>query len=77
MIETRIMVEGCSRLIKAFWVYGALVYEDSRKVWEYIKRKVIRSEGPLMCIGDFNDIICDEEKDGVNSYFLNEVHFQG
>ena len=32
VIEIGIMVGGCSRLIRAFWVYEALVYEDRRKV---------------------------------------------
>ncbi|XWS24719.1 hypothetical protein CRYUN_Cryun27aG0007600 [Craigia yunnanensis] len=35
-------------------VYGAPIFEDRKKVWEYIKSKVAKSEGPLMCIGNSN-----------------------
>ena len=39
LIDTGIMVLGCSTLIRVFWVYGALVYEDKRKVCEGVEER--------------------------------------
>ncbi|XWS37178.1 hypothetical protein CRYUN_Cryun19dG0020500 [Craigia yunnanensis] len=67
--------------------------KNKRKmVWEEIKLKVSNCKGFLMCIGDFNDVLYDMEKEGgkrkekrklkyfqkmVESCSLNDAHFQG
>ncbi|XVE71697.1 hypothetical protein DITRI_Ditri10aG0172400 [Diplodiscus trichospermus] len=47
-----------------FWVYGAQMFEERKKVREELRRKIGTCEEPVMCIGDFNDIIREEEKEG-------------
>ena len=68
------------------------IFKDKKVIWEHIKRKVRNCDGPLMCIGDFNDVMTDMEKEGgrrkemrkiqsfqelIESCSLKDVHFQG
>ena len=42
-------------------MYGAPIFEDKNEVWDSLKRKVMRSEGHVMCIRDFNDVVSEME----------------
>ena len=92
MVETGVMIFGYAGMIQIFWVYGAPIYEDRKEVWEMLKRKVVRCEGLIMCVGDFNDVISEMEKKGgrrkekkkiecfqemINSCGLNDAHYKG
>ena len=39
------------------------MFEKRKKVWDYLIRKVSKCERPLICIGDFNDITWEFEKE--------------
>ena len=56
IIEPVVRISGKSPLFRIFWVYGDLVFEERKKVWDCLKRNVNRCEGPVMCIRGFNDI---------------------
>ncbi|XVE62334.1 hypothetical protein DITRI_Ditri06bG0109700 [Diplodiscus trichospermus] len=47
-----------------FWIYGARIFEERKKVWKEIKRKIGRNKEQIMCLGNFNDILNDDEKEG-------------
>ena len=62
------------------------------QVWQKVKKKASRCDGPFICIGDFNDVASMMEKEGgrrkekwkvncfqemIRACFLNDVHFQG
>ena len=45
------MIPGYSGMIRVFWVYRAPIFEDRNEVWEVLKRKVVKCEGPI--VGSF------------------------
>ena len=44
-------------------IYGPLVFEDRKGVWEGLKKKDRRVFGAWCCMGDFNDIREYDEKE--------------
>lgn len=73
-------------------IYGDPVYAEREKVWEQLMRLSMSRNGPWMLLGDFNEILSNEEKKGrvlrnESSFFpfrnmmnvcgLLEVTFQG
>ena len=92
LINTVVMGDGDVGMIRIFWIYGAPIFKERKGVWDDIKRKVRGMRGPLVCIGDFNDVAYMMEKEGGRSKErnkiecfqemmrecdLNEVKFQG
>ena len=63
LIDTVIMVPWNSSILRVFQVYGVPIIEDRKVVWEHIKRKARSCDGPLLCVGDFNDVVCEMENE--------------
>ncbi|OMO94917.1 reverse transcriptase [Corchorus capsularis] len=64
LVDTVIIDNRSGGSFRILWVYGAPVFEDRKLVWERIKRKALIIDEAWCCIGDFNDILDDSEKDG-------------
>ncbi|XP_042950057.1 uncharacterized protein LOC122282168 [Carya illinoinensis] len=47
--------------------YGNPVVEKRRESWELLKLLKPVNNGPWLCMGDFNEILCNEEKEGAAS----------
>ena len=62
LIDMTVLIPWSDSLIRIFWVYEAPIFEDIRMVWEKLKRKARSCEGPLMCVGDFNDMVSEAKK---------------
>ena len=77
---------------KVFWVYRPMDYEEKKDVWELISERERYTGIPWLCLGDFNDILYNYEKEGGNiraarkikgfrmmieNYRLNDLGFKG
>lgn len=51
-------------------VYGFLEEHYKRNTWDLIKRVTRDMSSSLVCFGDFNDILCEIEKKGLNRSIL-------
>ena len=62
MIDIEAVIDG----IKVYmtFVYGDPVLERRDEVWERLTRFSTTRNGPWFMIGDFNEIICHNEKEG-------------
>ncbi|OMO55679.1 reverse transcriptase [Corchorus capsularis] len=63
-IDTVIEKDGVK--FRITWIYGAPIYKDRKIVWDRIKRKAMGIDTAWMCIGDYNDIMDEDEKEGGN-----------
>ncbi|XWS29657.1 hypothetical protein CRYUN_Cryun24cG0048500 [Craigia yunnanensis] len=66
VIDTIIMVPKVIVVLRVMWIYGVPRFEERKGVWEYIKRNVRGSKDPLICVGDFNDVLYENENEGFN-----------
>ena len=49
--------------LRIFWVYGPIKFEERQEVWSLISNKGKDIDIPWVCIGDFNDIFYNYEKE--------------
>ncbi|XWS65235.1 hypothetical protein CRYUN_Cryun05aG0074800 [Craigia yunnanensis] len=74
------------------WIYESTDFEERKEQWEYIKKSMAIFKISWLCIGDFNKVKENEEKEGgrlrnrrmidnfqefINGYGLLEVPFKG
>ncbi|OMO94054.1 reverse transcriptase [Corchorus capsularis] len=64
LVDTLIVDVNSGVSFRIFWIYGAPVFEDRKLIWEKVKLKAVNIEEVWCCIGDFNDILDDSEKEG-------------
>lgn len=46
-------------------VYGSPTFAERRNLWDSISRLKPRNDSPWCCIGDFNDLLSQDEKEGL------------
>ncbi|XP_042939562.1 uncharacterized protein LOC122274604 [Carya illinoinensis] len=63
-ISVLVTVEGAATPWHVTGFYGNPVVEKRRESWELLKLLKPVSNGPWLCMGDFNEILCNEEKEG-------------
>ena len=64
LIDMEIEEEGSGKQCRAFWVYGPTDFEERQEVWKLMWEKRRNIEIPWLCVGDFNDILYEYEKEG-------------
>ncbi|KAF7837557.1 reverse transcriptase [Senna tora] len=67
-IHTAIEVKGQDNLFLMTFIYGHPEFSDRRHLWPVISNLVSNGDTPWGCIGDFNEILSQSEKDGVRPH---------
>ena len=64
LIDMEVRDEGQKIQLKVFWIYGPTDYDERQEVWRLVKKRAMNIASPWMCVGDFNDILYNYEKEG-------------
>ena len=61
----------------SFWdgtfVFGNLNFRERQQLWSILERLQTDPGAPWMCIGDFNQVICQEEKVGLRPCSQSQI----
>ena len=66
LIDMEVNEEGVDQQFRVFWVYGLTDFDEKQGVWKMISERARSIKVSWLCIGDFNDILFNYEKDGGN-----------
>ena len=73
-IHTFCKVKEDGDMWDATFVYGNPKFSERRYLWDELSRLHTTSTSPWMCIGDFNEILSQEEKIGLRPHCPNKIH---
>ena len=63
VINMEVTEHGSDQMVRVFWVYRFTDYGERQEVWKLIWDRSINIRMPWMCVGDFNDILYNHEKE--------------
>lgn len=66
MIDTTIKLQNNTGRMHITWLYGSTDWGDRLKLWEKLVHIARTRKGPWMCVGDFNEVAMESEKQGVD-----------
>ncbi|WMV14494.1 hypothetical protein MTR67_007879 [Solanum verrucosum] len=55
-------------------VYGLHIIHDRLQLWEYLKQKVVNTQEPLICMGDFNAVLTSADR--INGNLVQEMEIK-
>ncbi|CAN6722681.1 unnamed protein product [Malus baccata var. baccata] len=66
MIELKLWDESFNCPWRLFAIYASTDERKRRSQWESLSKKIEKDKDKCLILGDFNDILCNEEKEGGN-----------
>ena len=66
VIEAEVWDDSRQSAWHLFAVYASTDEKKRRSQWESLSQRISKTEGRCLLVGDFNDILCNEEKEGGN-----------
>ena len=73
LIDMQVEDMGYGIQYRVFWVYKPTDYEEKKDVWELISERGRDIGIPWLCLGDFNDILYNYEKEGGNIRAVRKI----
>lgn len=64
LFDASIICKASQKKFRVFFIYGIPSEKGRAEFWSFITRRASMVEGPLMCVGDFNELINDDEATG-------------
>ncbi|CAL9016315.1 unnamed protein product [Prunus brigantina] len=68
MVDTIVKRSDNGILYRISWVYGPPYREDKVSFWESMANLIMANSPPWLCIGDLNEILVNDEKEGGNPW---------
>ncbi|KAM2145646.1 hypothetical protein ACFX1R_049177 [Malus domestica] len=59
----------------ASWVYGTPYRNEKIKFWQWIVEELSPTHAPWLCVGDFNEILSEDEKSGGSHWHRSTIPF--
>ena len=67
LIDMEVLDVGTGQHFRIFWIYGHTDYGERQEVWNLICEWAKNIDITWMCVGDFNEILYNNEKEGVRA----------
>lgn len=64
MIDSTININNGSVVIHVTWIYGSTNWNDRLQLWDKLRIIARTRSTSWMCVGDFNEIAIESEKEG-------------
>ncbi|KAH0696290.1 hypothetical protein KY290_013643 [Solanum tuberosum] len=70
----RVAVQRNNMMFCLVVVYGLHTIHDRLQLWEYLKQKVVNTQEPLICMGDFNAVLTGADR--INGNLVQEMEIK-
>lgn len=72
-IHTKVYTQGSTNYWYLTCIYGCPTFVERRGLWQKISALCPNNNSPWCYIGDFNEILCQDDKDGVLPHSQNQI----
>ncbi|XP_062028816.1 uncharacterized protein LOC133744789 [Rosa rugosa] len=75
LIDTMINFSNLNASIRFTFFYGPPYLEDKAQFWSSLDHIFSSHEGPWICVGDFNELVSNDEKEGGIPWHWNRIRY--